>query len=459
MFNSELARLTTPGVGSWLRTVLSRAGVTELAWLASVDYNPPFGHVALRARDSVPQTHFEALKECHLVDKVEITGRFLNIWLLASAAEHLPARSRPLAGKTCAVEHTSITPCYPVNVATARSSVIGEMLRRCLSLLGADARGHFWLEENAYQTSSIRIAPSVRRLADHGKADHVVGTVFRNNIIGATSSQDSQPFPFAHDSAGTIHDPEGRPYLPHDIEEVRLSYAATLASLGVRHVHFDMENAVSSNWLSVLTALSSRSGTARELAGILQPQAARPRYLLRSLSYYVYLMERNDIVISVVPKRQEGTLVKAAEYAQIVAPEGGFLRLHFYGDVTFDGLRDSVRSGFFHAIDDYADDPVRLRSILDAMIFRGDNTAIDFPDVEGPTPTVRRARTRSAPLSVQIACLLDTLPISAAKFVYGRGRGALLDWREAARATLSQSDESAVPSSVLDLRRAATVLG
>jgi len=446
--------------GPWLSGVLAEAGVGDAEWIASVDYRPPMGHVSLRLEGDIPDSHLERLNSAPSIESVKRHGPFINLWVSAQSAALETERDKPLVGYRVAVEHTSITPCYPINLATSRSTVVGEQLRRCLSLLGADVGAHFWLEENARQTQVISVGQCVRSLSSHGKADHVVGSIFRSGL-GESFHSSRRLFSGAHQSARGAFGKRGRPYLKKDVREVAIAYLESMRYLGVREIQFDLEREVLSStaWPALIDRLSREKDFPGSVDGVLSVSTSRPRYLVRSLIYYSFLLAKYELVLSVVPLRQYPTLSVASTFAQRVNDRTAQLRLLYYGDVTVDGERDSIRQGRFHSIDDLQkNDPSRLERLRLSFLSRRIGSCIDIGGtLDAPVSNVRGRVAKAAP-DIACAILLDEFKGCALQFVLTGNYSSVLRWTADARLLLSGSKERQTVKSA-ELARVVTILG
>jgi len=101
-----------------------------------------------------------------LIREVEVDGNYVNVKLdcrrfadkILTSVETLGFQygfDRRLAGKRVFIEHTSLNPVYPINVATFRSSAIGNAMTHLYERFGADVETHFWVEDKARQISMV----------------------------------------------------------------------------------------------------------------------------------------------------------------------------------------------------------------------------------------------------------------------------------------------------------------
>ena len=95
----------------------------------SVDIWSDYAHVVLVTHN--PNEAYviaEKVRKLHYICNVSNVKNYVNINLNVSALNYVEM-TRYLAGKKVWVEHTSMTPCYPINFATARSSKINRVTR------------------------------------------------------------------------------------------------------------------------------------------------------------------------------------------------------------------------------------------------------------------------------------------------------------------------------------------
>lgn len=175
--------------------------------VVSCDYFPPFDiDFALRLKPgTVAQLQNKTfLSRDTLILDINQKGVFLNISLrfdvlyeyiisqISTANANFGTIDKiPL--NNLIIEHTSLNPIMPINLATFRSSVVGDGVASFFRFLGVDVRTHFWVEHvprkfqpiveyinhNQIKTDQIEI---------YGKPDHTLATIFVS-VLAANFSE------------------------------------------------------------------------------------------------------------------------------------------------------------------------------------------------------------------------------------------------------------------------------
>lgn len=419
--------------------------------ITRVDYHPPAADIAVRFGPTVPEGLAGSLRSSPLFTRVEDQAEYLNLWLSDAAFETWPRRDLPLSGLRVAVEHTSMTPYIPINIATARSTVVGEQLRRSAETLGATATGHFWFEDAAKQRDLVRLLTSAR-ISDHGKADHVIGVIYcagkaRQRELGAEWLQGIVRSMFeADDGAVALFDPAGDPpSLAHDASIV-IGYRKTLAGLGARNVVFDRwsELWASTDVNSIVNQLSEVASPSA-LDAVTELREGRSPYSVRNFLYYRHLLLNHEFVYSVAPQRQRPVVSIAQE---LVADER--LAIHFYGDVLVDGARDSLRGGVFHPADGlFAESAAQVGGLRRAILGRAPLVPLELASIVTPA---REPAMLKVPANRQRATvlLLDGLNQILGHSLRTARFANLMSWQRTARRVVAQDGTSS--ADVTDLR-------
>lgn len=367
--------LVTTGVLS------SRQSVQE------VRFRPRFGgDVAIRVRRDVRQRPRPSARDSMPagVRDIAVSGSYLNLtfetgYLKQRALKILlndPSLGLCPASATSpslAVEHTSMTPVYPINVATYRGTVLGDALARLYSLAGATVTRCFWVDDQARQVKLVAEAlrlsntnlASLARSDD--KPDHVVGRVFasalyrsrRSNLYRVASGYDAmfpharvlpevQAFNTSNETHSTTTDSD------LDISRYCVGgFAATLRATDVPIDHFDYTTELRAHQ-QVDLLLRGATGVSGSDASVRDSP-----YYVDNVRYYIAQLLRFDSVISVVSHRQRQLLVRAGHTARRIADGAGLqskLLQVFFGEVLTEphGL-DRVANGVFTSVDDYVD--------------------------------------------------------------------------------------------------------
>jgi hypothetical protein len=308
--------------------------------IRSIDYGSHFAHVVFIAyNEEAAEQARKRVARLFYVRNVSVIGSYVNVTLSQEAIQHIQI-IKPLVNKTVCVEHTSMTPCYPINLATARSLIIGEQVRRCAALLGATTTGRFWVEESARQLTAVKIPAIHNTLEKIGKADHVVGYYFVAGV--GTTENAEQSFP----NIEVPYYQYLRDMNMKDILEVTEAYTTTAEKAGVRSIVFDYEH----NVIAKLRELGFMVDINRITAADTESETGN--YLKRSLMYYVYLLCISDIAISIVPISQIKLLNEARRLSlQITGKPEQSLIVIYYGDLLIEGKKDAPKKGIFHTLD------------------------------------------------------------------------------------------------------------
>jgi len=191
------------------------------------------------------------------VEELSCVGNYLNLILnnrklvnkvkdVVSEAGDRYGFSMKCSDLKIAIEHTSLTPVYPINISTFRSSVIGNALTNYYRKFGADVNVHYLVADTARNIELV--LNSCTDLGVHqysGKADHICGALFCEALkkIGkfGNTGHITRMFPkFKKDENGSVAQPfnDVRTYC-----EICLSgHIATLADAGIRIDTFDYQD-------------------------------------------------------------------------------------------------------------------------------------------------------------------------------------------------------------------------
>lgn len=321
-----------------------------------------------------------------LVEDIQIAGNYINVtlslratvkWLLprilsARSQYGLESVSAPIS---VAVEHTSLTPVYPINLATFRSSAIGNAIASLLSLSGLSVEPCFWVEDMCRQLDLVQegvaaLHLSVERLGRMpGKPDHNIGVIFAATL----HRRRRLPWPYLRESISRMFPLSG--FFPifgpqHEFSSAETStvgeepqrprlcglsiagYEETFRLCGINVEKYDFETEVFASPRDQLAALDT-NGIRNESDSEVADTSS---YYARNVAYFAYKLSRFDRVISVVPLQQRDLLELAAEKATELcrSTSSDRFRLVFYGDVlAAQGTRDSITSGVFNSVDGF----------------------------------------------------------------------------------------------------------
>lgn len=341
------------------------------------------------------------------IREVEVSGPYLNVVLndeyLEEAVLQSIAREGPsfgfdssLTGSRWVIEHTSINPVYPINVATFRSSVIGNALAHSCVRRGAVVKTHFWVEDSSRHVKLVvdglrAMNETVDSLAAmHGKTDHVIGAVFAAALYKSRGRDQTfidarlrQMFPRAHfvpsfgeeraatrdANAGASVEVECRAISDLCVRGFEGTFEA--ADISVDSYDVESEECTGQVLHDVLQRFNDRKDQGVDVGGLHETDLDPSSYLARNVAYYRARLEGGDRVVSVVSHRQRDLMGRVLLLLRILWPEmAGNLQIMFFGDVTIGeaGL-DSVSNGVFHPVDDLVSEHAVALGVTHKLIF------------------------------------------------------------------------------------------
>ena len=153
--------------------------------------------LAFRAPDpTLPETLNS--RSTSLIDGVDLRGQYINVKLNLEHGLEL-ARNKGMAESTSsaasiAVEHTSMTPAYPLNISTLRGSLLGDVIVRAKGAVGGEVSPRYFLDDRSWHAGVIG---DRHQRWIHLKPDHAVGRAFaqavfaRRDITARAALQDA----------------------------------------------------------------------------------------------------------------------------------------------------------------------------------------------------------------------------------------------------------------------------
>lgn len=264
-------------------------------------------------------------------------------------------------GKNISVEHTSITPVYPINLATFRSSVIGEALKNMFEFLGAKVQTHFFVEDLARQIELLNRGVEATQvdldsLPVGDKVDHLIGKLFaatyskcKNNTL--VMNRLSAMFPYAGDVCfekeidnSSLLDNDKRKYL---CEKCLIGHKETLQYTGIAIDSYDYESEFAYDFDEVAL---KEPGVLRTLIA----HSEKIPYYLRNCAYFAGMKLGCDEFYTIISDRQRAAINDTLD--ALSSTEG--INVVFFGDVLVSdddekNALDSIKEGAFHSVDQY----------------------------------------------------------------------------------------------------------
>lgn len=284
--------------------------------------------------------------------ELHISGMYLNVRVNPEAM--LPylneIKQPPKTGinQPVAVEHTSLTPAYPLNLTTLRSSLLGDVLIRAFANQGRDVSGRYFLEDKCWHTGVIG---EKHQRWIHLKPDHAVGRAFaqavftrRSNTAREALADAVKLFPeIAIRSFGETE------RFPDSVTACLTGVRETLSTLGALPQEIDREsNILTSHERERLTSIAEDAKTP---PGVLRPYS-NYSYVVRSALYFATLLESFPLIVPVVSIRQNVQVRSAAYWAECLqGDQHGVIVPVYFADVLKDGKPDSISFRRFHSVD------------------------------------------------------------------------------------------------------------
>lgn len=324
--------------------------------------------------------------ECHIV------GNYLNILfdldkLFSVLYSYVFDKSRKYGfernkytDSEIAVEHTSITPVYPINLATFRSSAIGEALKNLMLFWGAKVKTHFFVENLARQLELLdhgfrKANVNLEHLSKGEKIDHVLGSIFvlayiESHPFSPATNKLKSMFPLSKVASlnnNVVENQENnKDYL---CKKCMQGIKETLIATGIEIDCFDLE----SNFIDNIIP-----GAFKEPIVIqdLLDNAKKIPYYLRNCAYFSKMVSEYDYLFTIISDRQRATINDTLD----ALVENSNIYAVFFGDVLISdddetNALDSIKEGIFHSVDQYISVMTNLYNvspnvIIDALKFK-----------------------------------------------------------------------------------------
>lgn len=250
------------------------------------------------------------------------------------------------------IEHTSLTPVYPINMATFRSSIIGNALLNYLLLHGAITHTHYLVSDNSRNVNLVMDFLSKNKNLFEGKSDHVCAWLYciaLNKIEKFKHiNKLAQMFPkcdrIAQENKIINKHCSVRDYCNRCIS----GHLSTLGDAGIKIDILDYESEVLKN---------ANFFIIEEKAYQKHLSNNGSSYLLSNTAYFSQLSSQSDYVFSVVSLRQQAVindslnLLKKDACTHIIPI--------YFNDVNSlipSEAVDVIREGIFHSVDQYIEE-------------------------------------------------------------------------------------------------------
>jgi hypothetical protein len=415
-------------------------------WCSGVTYCPDQHEACLVfvCEPSLQQEVVEALASERYVAKVVPVGRFVNVCLNDAFCELVtPAPSERERGLHI-IEHTSLVPVYPLNLATYRISVVGEWIRRALNHCDVPYITRFWVQDSARQVELVRRALA-QSSQSHSKGairkgDHTVGRVFAEELmlLSGISHRQARSKANAMFPYGTSY--VRRPRYADWISDVVSGWKSILSLGGIQVDCFDRDGDILSN-VDVETILKQSQPLRGKKFFLREGNSSRLSYFDRSLIYYVFLLRYAARVVSVVSMRQRPLQFAAAQMAcQIEERHSDDIHIIGIGDVTVNGNSDQIREGRFSCVDNLDTYEQRDISHLISRFLRAraiSNLKLSTP-ISAPIVKQKRLRHYLPEPRVHACLLLDELPLLLDHAINTGDFTRVINWCTLARSQLSR---------------------
>jgi arginyl-tRNA synthetase len=298
-------------------------------------------------------------KTCPGLYSISLDGHYVNIRFdsdavsdLVEEAIKLPTR-RPTSRMSYAVEHTGLLPVYPLNMATCRSTIIGDIIARAVASNGGKASPRYYLDDRCRHLNLVGLRhtkyPNI-------KLDHAIGRAFAEGLAESKGTETARAerlaqivFPKTTGSDAALI---ARDYCS-GLDAWKTGVSQTLDAMGVLPQHFDLESEHTSvdAVKRIYSLLVEHSEPPPHVLRPIYTNGTIP-YIYRSAVYYAGLLARFDNIISVVSARQRAHIESAKYFATtIVGAEPSRIQFVYFDGVLSNGLHDSVADGRFVSID------------------------------------------------------------------------------------------------------------
>ena len=346
------------------KVLSSSEEVQTVIWFPSTPYEKY--SCAIRLKNQ-PQTKNDI--NSGIFTKLDCVGNYINLIIekqdlisqVFKILELYDNKTQLIITSDVVVEHTSLTPVYPINLATFRSSVIGNALVSIYREQGANVSTHYFVADTARNVDLVLKKYSIDNLLAFrgtGKNDHTCGVMFCESLknIGKLSGNIDFKKMFPYSSNILTPSNIDREYGVNDARAYcdfcLQGHIETLEKANIIIDFFDYESDI----------VQAKNNNMLELNTISQ-ENINNTYLFNNCLYYSTLSKNNCTVFSVISYRQNAIIKKAISFLKnkiCVFPV-------FFNDVLIKKhnqiFTDVINEGIFHSVDKYIDDATHILNI------------------------------------------------------------------------------------------------
>lgn len=359
-----------------IRVINTLENIQMVNWFPSVPYD---GYsCAIRFKTSIFNNQ---IVEDSIFDKIDIINNYINVSIgdeiLSNKVSSYVIKQADCYGITefdgmynevFAVEHTSQTPSYPINLATFRGSVIGNVVVSMMRKNKIPVSVHYLVADTSRNIDLILENYSIDKIFSWGqeaKEDHLCGVLFCNALSKIINLKQElrvcEMFPcvnknlFLTIERDTIKEEYSKDDKKKYCEFCIQGHRETLENA---HIDIDLYDYETKAIKEVDYDFFVDSEIARR-----NLSEEKISYLWINCAYYSYLAKKYSTVISVVNNRQEQ---KINEVLTNLKKDIRFKPL-FYGDVKISDnsitVVDSIKNGHFHSVDEYVREASEVISV------------------------------------------------------------------------------------------------
>lgn len=359
-----------------IRVINTLENIQMVSWFPSVPYD---GYsCAVRFKTNIFNNQ---IVENSIFDKIDIINNYINVsindeilsnkvssYVIKQADGYGITNIDCVYNEAVAVEHTSQTPSYPINLATFRGSVIGNVLVSMLRKYKIPVSAHYLVADTSRNIDIILEHYSIDEIFSwrkEAKEDHLCGVLFCNALSRIVKLKQElkvcEMFPcvnknlFVAIERDTIKEKYSKDDIKQYCEFCIQGHRETLenAHIGIDLYDYETKAIKDVDYNFFVDSETARRNLSEE----------KISYLWVNCAYYSYLAKKYSTIISVVNNRQEQ---KINEVLSNLKKDIQFRPL-FYGDVKISEnnitMVDSIKNGCFHSVDEYVREASEVISV------------------------------------------------------------------------------------------------